>query len=448
MAFGGLKVEADEPGRRLVLAGSFPSIPKNAILIVGAIVVLLFGVPAIGSLLTLIRSGFSIGALIDLAVSAFFPVTVMVVLLTLARGVRIVSRLSFDRAGDRIEIKEFRLIGAGRDETETIPFADLRGMLVSAASRPGRGTGSQPVPGLGVNVKLLFREETGQQPRQLALAVDGLDKIEEASDLALRLASVARFEYQRVLRSDPRGLEVEFGTLGAQGFFPMPESVAVGKADYAHDQVSQPAQAIAAHESTPPFDPARFKSEFRPLAWLPGQEVRFKRSLGLPAIGCAPGMLLLLAGPLVFVSMGPGHSLGDRIMPSLVVGVFGLIFGGLAAAAVYTSLPRTVTFDWMARKLTIRGAFRQSDYDFADIRTLELKGVKFHHSPKSGGSYWTYASALVANLGALGVETHAIELLQTDSFREDPDAPYRMALPLVTDLAAALGVKRVITDYS
>lgn len=39
-------------------------------------------------------------------------------------------------------------------------------------------------------------------------------------------------------------------------------------------------------------------------------------------------------------------------------------------------------------------------------------------------------------------------LVKTNEFREDPDTPYRQALPLATELADALGVRRHVIDYA
>jgi hypothetical protein len=39
-------------------------------------------------------------------------------------------------------------------------------------------------------------------------------------------------------------------------------------------------------------------------------------------------------------------------------------------------------------------------------------------------------------------------LVETERFHDDPDTPYKAALPLATDLASSLGVARRITDAS
>jgi hypothetical protein len=449
MALFPLKVESDEPGRRLVLAGQFPSVPPAALGCLAVVLLLLVAFPIVSALWSFFsgaNGGLGI-ALFGLLSSLAFPAIILIALAAGVRNLKMVTRISVDGAADRIEITQTRLLARTRTSVETIPLADLRGMNVRAARPVSSSSGARDT-GLAIQLSLLFRDETARTPRNLSFGVEGLDQREEAGDLALRIAGAAGLGYQRVVRSDPREIELEFGTLGAAGFTPLAAPVA--KADYARDVVAPAAEALAAREETPSFDPATLQSEFKVVAWQPGQEVRFRRPLGLVAIGCAPGMLLLGLGPLLFYTMGRAatNTLQDRLIGAGVGGLFGLIFGGLAALVVYTSLPRTVAFDWMERRLRIKGLFRQREYDFAELRSIELKATRYHHSSSKGSSSYTnYGCDLIAHAGD-PAQPKAIELLSTTSFREDPDTPYRMALPLATDLAKALGVKRVVTEAS
>ena len=129
-----------------------------------------------------------------------------------------------------------------------------------------------------------------------------------------------------------------------------------------------------------------------------------------------------------------------------MLGVAGLFFGGLSLLVVQTSAAHTVVFDWTERRLRERRLFSQSSYDFSELRAIELKCVRT--TGKGGGSCYCN---LIVQLAAPDTDPkppQAIEILWTKFYPQDPDTPYRMALPLASELAKALGVPRVVTDYN
>jgi hypothetical protein len=130
-----LKVEVDEPGRRLVLASDVPVLPKALAAVMRGGVVLVCGFPLIPVLFALQRSGVSTSRLVDLGVASLGVLLSLVLLATLARGNRVVSRLAADRVLQRIEITERGFLGTGGVSAQLVPFAMVRGLGLRA-SRP------------------------------------------------------------------------------------------------------------------------------------------------------------------------------------------------------------------------------------------------------------------------------------------------------------------------
>jgi hypothetical protein len=139
----------------------------------------------------------------------------------------------------------------------------------------------------------------------------------------------------------------------------------------------------------------------------------------------------------------------ERFVPSLGVGMFGLFVGLIALAAVAAALPRRLTIDWSRQTLSIGGPFTRTEIPLPDVAAIEAKCVRTHHSGgKNSSSYHSYRCEVVVHRRDSTSAGKPIVLVQTREFREDPDTPYRRTLPLVTELAEALGVERRVTDYS
>jgi hypothetical protein len=337
-----------------------------------------------------------------------------------------------------------------RERRETFPLSGLAGLSVETVS------GSGPRPGLHAvtpNVRITLRIDDGSRTpraRTVSLHVEGVDRREEVADLAYRLGAASGLAYQRVVRSDVRDIELAISPSMGIGHERIP--ALEGRADYAANVFSHAALAAAAEERVPPFDPAQFPSDHKVAKWLPGREVTFRRPLGL-GLGCLPfAVAALLAGPALFVistSRRPETALADRLVPSAFLGVFGLFFGVIALSAVVSALPRRVTIDWARQAITIGGLFTRTEIPLADVHAVEARCVRTLHSGgKNKSSYQTYRCEVQAHRRDPAANSKAVVLVQTSEFREDPDTPYRRTLPLVTELAEALGVERRITDYS
>jgi hypothetical protein len=442
-----LTIEDDEPGRRLVLSAEIPAFSKGLLAGIAAFIVLLVALPTLGTAVArFVSAGPSIRTLTGLALGALYPAAAAVGLVMMALRVRSVSRLAVDGPFGRIEIREFRLLH-GPGAPEIIRIDDLRAVHVRSAARFARA--ARALPGgaraggrdLVLTIRLLFHAGTGRPPRELQLEVEGVDRIVEGGDLALRLARALGLDHQRVVRSDPRAIEMEFSASPASHSAPAVEDLA--KADYARDRVSEEAREIAARESVAPFDPAVFVSQRRLERWEPGREVRFHKPTGLAAMVCAPGLLFFLTAPAVFVvSMvtSPDYTLagiGARVLGAGALGVFGLVPAGLALLVVATSAATTVVFDWSERRLLRQSLLSRKTVAFSELRAIELECVA-----AEGRSYYC---RLLVRLTTDLASSKPVEIVSTLLY-PDPDTSYRMALPLATELAMALRVPRVVSE--
>lgn len=311
--------------------------------------------------------------------------------------------LRVDGRGGVLEIVD-RHVLTGKDRTESVPLPQLVGAKVRVAATTGsRGPAPAGISFTPPNVRLLLRIDGGSgrvRERKLALGVEGIDKREEVADLAYRLGAAAGLAYQRVLRSDPRDIEIELSRSGAPGSSRIP--ALEGRADYARDQVASAAAAAAQQERIPPFDPSQFSSDHKVAEWSPRSEVRFQKPLGFAAVGCLPFVVVgFLAGPALFFLTGqhPENDLGGRIVGSLFIGFFGLVIGGVALLMAYGALPRRVVFDWSTRTITISGLVRRSELAFADLNGLVLNCVRTYHSGgRNSSSHHSYRCELNASV--------------------------------------------------
>lgn len=450
-----MKIVRDEPQQLLVFETPVFALPPAAVGCAGVVIVgLVFGVAGFGLLESLLRGERPQG--IELALSLVFPgivaLVAVVVFFRLRAMLRYPQRLRVDRHAGELELAEIALLGGSG--TSVLRLDQIERMVVATAMvKPNLGDFQAGVRSqasrLGLKLRLDWRDEGGKtQSRSLQFSVEDMDKREEVADLAYRLARAAGLFYARVVRSDPRDLELELLRERVPGAEPVP--LIEKPAEYAKDVVLPQAARVATQERVAAFVPGEFRGDLAVQTWEPRREVRFGKGLGFAAIGCLPFTLLVLAGPvLLYLSAdGAADRQQDRFVVAGVLGLLGLVFGGLAIAAVVSSLPRSVSLDWTRGTVERRGAFKTRTFMLSEIRELELKCVRQYHSSKNS-SYHSYRCEVVAHLRANPPEPARAEtIVETTRFREDADSPYRIGLPLATELAAALGVPRRVTDFS
>jgi len=440
-----------------VLEGTVPRIPAAGLGCIAAFL-LPFVVTSAWYLGASLFRGLSSDPL-NLAITAFTTLFWAAVVTSLVRVVRrrawMPSQLRADRDAGIVELLE-RSVLTGRERREAVPLAELAGLSLETVTRRRIDARTRDLAGeaFDPNVRIRLRIDVGSRKprvRVLELHVEGVDRREEVADLAYRLGAACGLSYQRVVRSDPRDIELDVTPSMGPGHERIPRLE--GAANYAADVFSKAAVTAAADERVPPFDPAGFPSDHTVAKWLPGRQVQLRKPLGFAAVGCLPFAIAgLLLGPGLYVlsaSRRPEVAAFERFVPSLGVGMFGLFVGLIALAAVAAALPRRLTIDWARQSISIGGLFSRTEIPLPDVAAIEAKCVRTHHSGgKNSSSYHSYRCEVLVHRRDPASAGKPVVLLQTREFREDPDTPYRRTIPLVTELAEALGVERRVTDYS
>jgi hypothetical protein len=440
-----------------VLEGTVPRIPAAGLGCIAAFL-LPFVVTSAWYLGASLFRGLSSDPL-NLAITAFTTLFWAAVVTSLVRVVRrrawMPSQLRADRDAGIVELLE-RSVLTGRERREAVPLAELAGLSLETVTRRRIDARTRDLAGeaFDPNVRIRLRIDVGSRKprvRVLELHVEGVDRREEVADLAYRLGAACGLSYQRVVRSDPRDIELDVTPSMGPGHERIPRLE--GTANYAADVFSKAAVTAAADERVPPFDPAGFPSDHTVAKWLPGRQVQLRKPLGFAAVGCLPFAIAgLLLGPGLYVlsaSRRPEVAAFERFVPSLGVGMFGLFVGLIALLAVAAALPRRLTIDWARQSISIGGLFSRTEIPLPDVAAIEAKCVRTHHSGgKNSSSYHSYRCEVVVHRRDPASAHKPVVLVQTREFREDPDTPYRRTIPLVTELAEALGVERRVTDYS
>jgi hypothetical protein len=444
-----MKIVRDTPGERLTLEGDpKPRIPKAALGCLAVVLLPILWVPA-GLALDVFRGeGLDPGSAFGVGFGALFT-GFIVFALFVPRWARVPFRVDLDRTAGEARLVERRLIG-GSEHERVLRLDRLRGLTlrtVTAVSRLQALGEAHPGKGKGLHLAFRVARDEGsfrQETRELTLRVEDLDQPAEVVDFAYRLGAASGLTFAKVVRNDPKAVEVELLPTREPGFAPAPWNLA--KADYARDAVAPAAREAVAHERVPPFDPRTFPSDHRVRVYEPRSRVVFRKPWGFAALGCLPFTLLVLTGPVIFFTarFTTPTEWPMRLFVSAFVGLFGLIFGVIAMAVVHSALPRTVTFDWESGRATAKGTGK-FDLAFSDIAALELRQVHRVSRGKNSTTHWHYCTLLLHRRAPSG-ESGPIEAVETRHLQDDPDTPYRAALPLATELARALGVERRITE--
>jgi len=250
-----MKIVEDSPGSRLVLKGQTVSVPVEAGIPMFAVVSLFFLVP--GGIAWYAKSLFPL----------LFMFGAGVVFSQIWGAIRR-SLVAFDVNGPagEIRISWARLLG-GEIEEERVPLADLDTICVRLMAGGSGGGGDA-----GVRIDLKLRSGL---TRTVDLTVESMSRHEEVADFALRIGAAARLPTSRVIRNDPREVEIEL-TGGSEPKtrdpLPAPASPA-SPADYSRDRVEPEARLAVAREKTVAFTPPAEFGAYRvddPHRDLPG----------------------------------------------------------------------------------------------------------------------------------------------------------------------------------
>jgi len=450
-----MKITRDVPGERLTLEGEAPRIPPGA----PALVLLVVCLPFVYQTLSGLPAAFQADAedgqrIAAVALTLFWCGLFLSAARSVRRGARWPTGIDADRNGGELRLRECGLFGWAKRE-EIVPVARVSGMTVRRTSKaPSLHDPLSPrKPGPGLALTFQIRREGASDAsasRDLALPVEHLDRPEEVADFALRLGAATGLPFFRIVRNDARDVEIAFRRNFEAGFGQVPANL--GPADYARDAVAPAARAAIAQERILPFDPKSFRSDHRVVVRNRGAEVRFRKPLSLAAIGALPFTLLVLTGPAIFpfihtVGATAGSETLRRLLISAFLGVFGLIFGGLAISAVASALPRSAVVDWSERSIRIRTLMKRMQIPFEAVSAVEMKCLHDVSQGKVTRHYYVCEVGIHVRDPEKGTVAYQT-LVATERVPDDPDTPFKMALPLATELAKGLGVERRIADYS
>ena len=158
--------------------------------------------------------------------------------------------LRIDRESGAIEFVE-RNILTRRERRETFPLMALAGFTVEtitgrrAQSAPSSASSASPLfQSFTPNVRIKLRLDDGSRKpraRVLSIHVEGVDRREEVADFAYRLGAACGLGYQRVVRSDPRDIELDVSASMGPGHDRIPPLE--GRANYAANVFSAAAGA-------------------------------------------------------------------------------------------------------------------------------------------------------------------------------------------------------------
>ena len=385
-------VTRDEPGRSIELHEEKISFWKNGG--AGLFMFVLFSTVPVLVVANFFREPGASGhpnAWVPIAVLTLWLAVLTAFTVFLLRGSRRLAILSADRATGEWVVEEWAALTFFA-RRRVLPIASVVWMEVRTARVFGAAKGAV----LPLQVRLGLREG-GALVLPRDLQVHGLDKREEALDLAFRFANVAGLDQHRIVRDDHLEFHVEVSRTAEEGSTPVPP--VSGPSEYERDQVGVPAGLP--NREVRPFEPARFFSEYRVQRWDPGRDVLLTR----PA---TPGQTLQLAAGcgvmLVFGTIGAWVASLALLLPAFLPLIFtaaGLGAYGLALLHHRRrSMRGQVRVDWGARRIAIErfGSILEIPFDQVERRTDLLaqdRGAKILLYCRSGNMSDTAARTLV-----------------------------------------------------
>src|SRR5262249_18763482 len=133
----------------------------------------------------------------------------------------------------------------------------------------------------------------------MAMNVEKLDEPKDVVAFALRLGTAAGLAHSRIVRNDPRAVEVELASEATSAATPAPP-VERPLASASAEALAASAAVAAAQEKVETFDPAHFEGLPGVQVWQPGRQVVLYDSFGCGWL-LVPGCFGVLAGPLAYL---------------------------------------------------------------------------------------------------------------------------------------------------
>jgi hypothetical protein len=355
---------------------------------------------------------------------------------------RLVHRPKLRRAREQvIPLENLDGLRVRWSERTVVTWSRLRKVREITASSPKR-LAPHEIDALlppGRNLRL-WLDETDTDGKSVTTPVpiplEEIDTVEQLIELAMNLAAAAGLPYIGVFEIPGFDAEVHAMREPGRGLVELP-SAAVERGG---ETLSQAAADLLAGKILPPFEPDALGGDLDLVDWRPGDRVVFRRGLRLSTVLAAPLSLLMLGGPVLGVLMA---SLGRPMdaVTLVIVSMMGCAFGGAFLYFFFQRLPRRVVFDWREKTLAVEAPVGGWTLRFSDIDRLDLRLGSESTSSEGGGTTSWFCELKVVPRG------QKPRLLLTTDQADNRETPLRRALPLVTDLAAALGVRKRVDDH-
>ena len=341
-------------------------------------------------------------------------------------------RLTWDgRAGEFVALRRGGWFGFG--EATSIPLGEIDRIDLRAS--PG-GTA------LALSLTIHAGKQSERAPLEATVRVKHVDRREEALDLVCRMGRMCGLLHYIPLRSDLRNLHLQLvrEPTGSQTARPIPStSSSVG---YEDDVVSEGIQAPA-----PRVGKFRRKtyalsvSGTQLIAWEPGVLVQFLQP--------APDRVAYLTVALGAAAIAAFFAYHASPLAKDWLPWWGTMLAAALAAAHLTCLATwlfcpecEVIFDWKMSQVRWRWGKRKRSAPLTAIEQLMLRGIKKKVHRKKQSDYTNYSCAL-----EMVVEGRTIEILESNKFRDLPDAPPERLGPLAQALSESLHVPWQWREY-
>jgi len=434
-------ITRDEPGRSIELHEESISFWKHG---GGGLLVFIpfYMVPVLGLVAAFREPGASNhpGAWVPIAILTLWLAIVAVVTVFWAKALRRLALLSADRGTGEWVVEDWAPIAFLARRT-VLTLEGVEWMQV----RTERAFGALDGAALPLQVRLGLRRG-GSLDFPHHLSVHGLDKREEALDLAFRFAHVAGLGHHRIVRNDHLEFSVVLSRAAEEGTLPVPPLS--GPAEYERDQVGTP--AVRLDREVPRFDPASFASEYRVERWEPGRVVWLTRAAtpGRALQDAVASGTVFLFGTILVWAVSLAWDI-PAFVPSVATAA-GLGLYGLAVLHFRRrSMRGQVRIDWGTRQIAIERFGSGIVIPFDLVARIEVTALRNEHLTTEGQTpYATYRLQVFARLTrSLREAMHSELIVETKESRDDPEQPYRSGLPFGMELARALGVPCEYRDY-
>jgi hypothetical protein len=349
-------------------------------------------------------------------------------ILALSHGWR---RLTWDgRAGEFVALARGGWFGFS--ETTSIPLDEIQRIDLHAS--PG-----------GKSLALALTIHSGKQreraPLEATVRVRHVDRRDEAMDLVFRMGRMCGLLYYLPVRSDLRNLHLQLvREPNSQSAQPIPNSSS--RVRYEDNVVSEgivaPAPRVGKFRRN---TYAQSVSGTQLIAWEPGVLVQFlqpapDRVAYLVAAGGAAAIAAFFAyhaAPLAKEWL-PGWA---TMLAAALTAAF------LTCLATWLFCPECeVIFDWKTSQVSWRWGKRKRSAPLTAIEQLLLRGIKKKVHRKKQSDYTNYSCAL-----EMVVEGRTVEILESNKFRDLPDAPAERLGPLAQALSESLQVPWQWREY-